>query len=151
MAVLPLASIPESSCSSAALQHSPCSFCAWSRRTREDKKDHLSSPTAFPFLPTTSRCASPASIFQQGIVVAAVLDVHDDVAPSTQPTSLEGSFDRGLLHLQLYPLSILKNLLHLLMVGGSPLCAFPTPSFFYLVRRGVESCREIVISLPMFL
>ena len=43
---------------------------------------------------------------QKGIVVAAVLDVHDDVAPSTQPTSLEGSFDRGVLHLQLYPFSI---------------------------------------------
>ena len=47
---------------------------------------------------------SPASISQQGIVVAAVLDVHDDVAPSIQSTSLEGSFDRGLLHLQLDPL-----------------------------------------------
>ena len=81
-------------------------FCAWSRCTREDKKDHLSSPTAFPFLPTTSRCASPASISQRGIVVAAVLDVHDDVAPSIQSTSVEGSIDRGLLHLQPDPLSI---------------------------------------------
>ena len=81
-------------------------FCAWSKRTREDKKDHLSSFTAFPFLPTTSLCASPASISQKGIVVAAMLDVHDDVAPSILSTSVEGSFDRGLLHLQLDPLSI---------------------------------------------
>ena len=81
-------------------------FCAWSRRTREDKKDHVSSFTAFPFLPTTSLCASPASISQKGIVVAAMLDVHDDVAPSIQSTSFEGSFDRGLLHLQLDPFSI---------------------------------------------
>ena len=81
-------------------------FCAWSRCTREDKKDHLSSPTAFPFLPTTSLCASPASISQKGIVVVAVLDVHDDVAPSIQSTTFEGSFDRDLLHLQPDPLSI---------------------------------------------
>ena len=81
-------------------------FCAWSRRTREDKKDHLSSFTAFPFLPTTSLCASLASISQRGIVAAAVLDVHDDVVPSIQSTSFEGSFDRGLLHLQPDPLSI---------------------------------------------
>ena len=78
--------------------------CAWSQRTREDKKDYLCSFTVFPFLPTTSRCASPAS--QQGIVVATVLDVHNDVASSVQSTSLEGSFDRGLLHLQLGLLSI---------------------------------------------
>ena len=39
-------------------------------------------------------------------MAAAVLDVHDDVAPSIQSTSFEGSFDRDLLHLQLDPLSI---------------------------------------------
>ena len=125
-------------------------FCARSQHTREDLKD-LSSFTAFPFLPTTSRCASPASISQQGVVVAAVLDAHDDIASSIQSTSFEGSFNRGLLHLQLDPFQ-LENLLYLLMVGGSPLYAFLTPRPpSTLVRRGVESCREIVISLPTFL
>ena len=126
-------------------------FCAWSRRTREDKKDHLSSFTAFPFLPTTSLCASPASISQKGIVAVAVLDVHDDVAPSIQSTTFEGSFDRDLLHLQLDPLSIgaSSSSSH----GGrvAALCNSKHVLLLHSSEEGSNLAAKFVISLPTFL
>ena len=45
----------------------------------------------------------------------------------------------------------LENLLHLLMVGGSPLCAFLTTSFFYTRQKRGRILPRNSLSLPTFL
>ena len=130
--MLPRASIPESSCSSAALQHSPCSFAPGPDAHEKIRK--TISPLSLLFLscqprPCVVRHRPPSPRRVLWLLHCSTYTMTWSL-PSSRPLlkdlSTAACSISNSIHFQL------ENLLHLLMVGGSPLCAINSDHVFLL-------------------
>ena len=122
VAVLPRARIPESSCSSAALQHSPCSFAP--SPDAHEKIRKTISPLSLLFLscqPRPDVRNQPPSPRRVLWLLQCSTCTMTWPLPSSRPLlkdlSTAACSISNSIRFQL------ENLLHLLMVGGSRLCA----------------------------
>ena len=132
--MLPRARIPESSCSSAALQHSPCSFAPGPDAHEKIRKTISPLPLLFlscqprpdaRHLPPSPRrvlwllqCSTYTMTWPLPFSRPLLKDLSTAACSISNPIRFQ-----------------LENLLHLLMAGGSPLYAIPNTSFFYTRQK----------------
>ena len=132
--MLPRARIPESSCSSAALQHSPCSFAPGPDAHEKIRK--TISPLSLLFLSCQPRPyvrhLPPAPRRVLWLLQCSTYTMTWPL-PSSRPLlkdlSTAACSISNSIRFQL------EHLLHLLMAGGSPLHAIPNTSFFYTRQK----------------
>ena len=138
--MLPLARIPESSCSSAALQHSPCSFAPGPDAHEKTRK--TISPLSLLFLSCQPRpCVRHRPPSPRKVLWPVQRSTYTMTWPLTFSRPLLKDLSTAACSISNSIRFQLEHLLHLLIAGGSPLCAInfqtrPSPA---LVRRGVES------------
>ena len=134
MAVLPRARIPESSCSSAALQHSPCSVAPGPDAHEKIRK--TISPLPLLFLSCQPRpCVRHRPPSPRRVLWLLQCSTYTMTwrLPSCRPLLKDLSTAACSIS---NPIRFqLENLLHLLMAGGSPLYAIPNTSFFYTRQK----------------
>ena len=122
MAVLPRARIPESSCSSAALQHSPCSFAPGPDAHEKIRK--TISPLSLLFLSCQPRpCVRHRPPSPRRVLWLLQCSTYTMTWPLPSSRPLLKDLSTATCSISNSIRFQLGNLLHLLMVGGSPLCA----------------------------